>query len=327
MKRREFITLLGGAVTWPLIARAQQPERMRRVGVLMGIANDAEGQARVNAFQQGLQELGWTANRNIRIDYVWASGAVDMQPHVRDLMRSAPEVVLTTNMTATLALRQQTGTIPIVFATVSDPVGAGLVKSLARPGGNVTGFTNFEFSMGGKWIEILKDFDLRLMRVLVISNPQTAPYAPLYLQLVEAAAPSSGIEVVPASVRNVDELTSTITAFASKPNGALIVLPDIFTGTNREVIILLAAKHRLPTVYPFSFFPKAGGLISYGIDQLDIFRRAASYIDRILKGANVGDLPIQQPTKFELVINLKTAKALGLTIPPALLTRADVVIE
>lgn len=328
IRRRDVITLLGGgAVAWPIGARAQQSGARRRIGVLMGLANDAEGQARVNAFEQGLRELGWTPNRDIEISYVWAGGAVDMQSYAQNMTRAAPNVVLAHGTTATIALRQQTRTIPIVFVAVSDPLGSGLVSSLARPSGNVSGFANFEFAMGGKWIEILKELDSRLVRVLVLFNPQTAPYGPYFLRSVEAAAPSFGIEVVAAALQHAGETEPAITAFASKSGGALIVLPDIFTGTNRGTIVSLAAEHRLPGLYPFGYMVREGGLISYGVDQLDLFRRAASYVDRILKGAKPADLPVQQPTKFELVINLKTARALGLDIPPTLLARADEVIE
>ena len=328
MRRREFLGVLGGtAVLGPLAARAQQSDKVRRIGALMGIANDTLGKTYADAFQQGLRELGWTAGRNIRIDYAWASGAADMRQYARELMRSEPDALLAHGTPATIALRQQTGKIPIVFVTVSDPLGNGLVSSLARPSENVTGFTNFEFSMAGKWIELLKEIDSRLMRVVVIFNPQTAPYGPHYVQSIEAAARSYGTEVVAAPVQDAGKLGSAITAFASKPNGALIVLPDIFNSANREMIISLAAEHRLLGIYGFSYYIRAGGLISYGADQTDLFRRSASYIDRLLKGANVGDLPIQQPTKFEMVINVKTAKTLGLEIPPTVLARADELIE
>jgi putative ABC transport system substrate-binding protein len=327
MQRRDFITLLGGAVVWPRAARGQQVGKVWRIGVLMGLANDAEGQARVNAFEQALRELGWIADRNVQIRYVWAGGAVDMQTHAQELTRAIPDVVLAHGTTATIALRHETRTIPIVFVTVADPLGSGLVASLARPDGNVSGFTNFEFAMGGKWIEILKEFHSRLVRVLVLFNPQTAPYGSYFLRSVEAAAPSFGMDVVAAPVQQVGEIKSAITSFASKPGGALIVLPDIFTGTNRTTIISLAAEHFLPGLYPFDYFVRAGGLMSYGVDQIDLFRRATSYVDRILKGAKPADLPVQQPTKFNLTINLKTAKALGLDVPATLLARADEVIE
>jgi putative tryptophan/tyrosine transport system substrate-binding protein len=251
-----------------------------------------------------------------------------MQPYAQELVRSAPDVMLATSTTTTIALRQETSTIPIVFVSVSDPIGSGLVASLARPGDNITGFTTFEFSIGGKWIEILKEIDPRLVRIAVLFNPQTAaPYAPLYVRSVEAAAPQFGTAVIAATVQDASEIERAIGVFASTVNGALIVLPDIFTSSHRELIISLAAKYRLPSVYPFAFFVRSGGLVSYGIDQLDLFRRAATYIDRILKGSSVGDLPIQQPTKFEFVINSKTAKTLGLDVPDKLLALADEVIE
>jgi ABC-type uncharacterized transport system substrate-binding protein len=329
MNRREFIALLGGAaIAWPLGVRAQQPERMRRIGVLMGIANDALGRERVKALAQGLQELGWVPGRNTQIDFVWTGGAVEMQPYAQELVRSAPDVMLATSTTTTIALRQETSIIPIVFVSVGDPIGSGLVASLARPGGNITGFTNSEFSIGGKWVEILKEIDPRLARIAVLFNPQTAaPYAPLFMRSVEAAAPQFGTAVIAATVQDASEIERALGVFASTANGALIVLPDIFTSSHRELIISLAAKYHLPSIYPFAFFVRSGGLVSYGIDQLDLFRRAASYIDRILRGTKPADLPVQLPTKFELVINLKAAKALGLEVPPTLLARADEVIE
>jgi putative ABC transport system substrate-binding protein len=268
------------------------------------------------------------AGRNTQIDFVWAGGADDMQPYAQELVRSAPDVMLATSTTTTIALRQETSTIPIVFVSVSDPIGSGLVASLARPGDNITGFTTFEFSIGGKWIEILKEIDPRLVRIAVLFNPQTAaPYAPFTCVRSRLQRRNSERAVIAATVQDASEIERAIGVFASTVNGALIVLPDIFTSSHRELIISLAAKYRLPSVYPFAFFVRSGGLVSYGIDQLDLFRRAATYIDRILKGSSVGDLPIQQPTKFEFVINSKTAKALGLEIPPTLLAHADEVIE
>ena len=327
MNRRQLIALVGGAAAWPAVARAQQPALVRRIGVLMGIANDLEGQERIKAFQQGLQELGWTVGRNIRIDYRWAGGAVDMQPYARDLVAAAPDALLTTSTTTATALRQETGTIPIVFIQVSDPLGSGLVASLARPGANLTGFTNFEFSMAGKWVEILKEIDPRIVSIDVMFNPETAPYAEGYVRLVEAAGRALAIDVSISTVRDVSGLSAAIVAIARRSNAALIVMPDIFTVTHRERIAALANEHHLPAVYPYKNFVSAGGLISYGTDQLELFRQAASYVDRILKGENPANLPVQQPTKFELVINLKTAKVLGLTIPSSLLARADEVIE
>ena len=328
MRRREVITLLGGAAAaWPLAARAQQPERVRRIGVLMGVSNDAEGRARASAFEAGLGDLGWVANSNVHVNYVWAGGAVDLQPYVQEVLGAEPDVILAHGTTATSAMRGRTSTIPIVFVTVSDPLGSGLVNSLARPNGNVTGFTNFEFSMGGKWVEILKDIDPRVSRALVLFNPKTAPYGPYFLRSVETAAPSFKMNVAAGSVHDAGEIRQTISEFAARPNGTLIVLPDIFTATNRGAIISSANEHRVPSLYPFTYFVRSGGLVSYGIDQLDLFRRSASYIDRVLKGARPADLPVQQPTKFEFAINLKTAKALGLEVPPTLLARADEVIE
>jgi putative ABC transport system substrate-binding protein len=329
MRRREVLTLIGGAAAaWPVMARAQRSaEAVRRIGVLMGLANDAEGQARAQIFENALRVFGLIAGRNVQVEYVWAGGTSDIRPYVEQLLRIEPDAILSHGTTTTIALRQLTATIPVVFVTVSDPLGSGLVQSLARPSGNVTGFTNFEFAMGGKWIEILKDIDPRLMRAAVLFNPKTAPYGPYFVRSVESAAPSFKMVAVAVPVHDVGEMRSAISAFALQPNGALIVLPDIFTAANRAPIISAAAEHRLPGLFPFAYFVRDGGLISYGVDQLDLFRRSAAYFDRIFKGARPADLPVQQPTKFELVINLKTANALGLTVPPMLLARADEVIE
>jgi putative tryptophan/tyrosine transport system substrate-binding protein len=288
---------------------------------------DAESQARAQVFETALRNFGLIAGRNVQVEYVWAGGAIDVRPHAEQVLRIEPDAILSHGTTATIMLRQLTTTVPIIFVAVSDPLGSGLVQSLARPSGNVTGFTNFEFGMGGKWIEILKEVDPRLMRAAVLFNPKTAPYSPYYLRSVQSAAPSFQMDVVALPVHDIGEMHGAISAFASRPNGALIVLPDIFTGTNRARIILTAAEQRLPGLFPFTYFAKDGDLIAYGVDQLDLFRRSAAYFDRIFKGAHPADLPVQQPTKFEFVINLRTAKALGLEVPPTLLARADEVIE
>jgi ABC-type uncharacterized transport system substrate-binding protein len=330
MKRRDFITLLGGAAAaWPLAAHAQQPDRMRRIGVLMSLAeSDPEAQARVTAFLQGLQTLGWAEGRNVRIDIRWAaSDASLMQQFARELVELQPDLILSHNTPTTASLLRQTRTIPIVFVVVSDPVGSGFVASFPRPSGNVTGLTNIEPTMAGKWLELLKEIAPIVARVALLFNPATAPYAEYYLGPFKAAAASLALEMIAAPVRDTSELESAIAAQARAPNGGLVVMTDSFLVAHREEITSLAARHRLPAVYPFRFFVELGGLLSYGNDLFDSFRRAATYADRILKGATPNELPVQAPVKFELVINLKTAKALGLEIPPTLLARADEVIE
>jgi putative ABC transport system substrate-binding protein len=330
MKRREFITLIGGsAIAWPLAVRAQQPERVWRIGVLMGYAeSDRGGQARVAAFREGLQKLGWAEGRNIRIDTRWAALDVErMQRFAKELVALQPDLILTQNTPTTAAMLQQTRTIPIVFATASDPVGSGFVASFSRPGGNVTGFIDNEASMAGKWLGLLKEIAPRVNRVAFLFNPATAPYAEYFLNPFKAAARSVAVESIAAPVHDTSELESVIAAQAREPNTGLIAMPDSFLIGHRVEIASLAARYRLPAVYPFRFFTELGGLLSYGSDILDNFRRAASYADRILKGAKPSELPVQAPVKFELAINLKTAKALGLTISPTLLARADEVIE
>ena len=328
MKRREVLTLLGGAAAaWPLASRAQQAGRVRRVGALIGLADDAEGRTRSTALEEGLRQFGWVAGQNLQVEYRWSGGNRDQaRSYAAELVRMAPDVILADSTPVVTALRQETSVIPLVFVQVSDPLGSGLVASLARPGGNVTGFTNFEFSLGGKWVEILREINPRTVRVVVFYNQQTAPYGLHYVRAVTEAAAASAIEVVVSTVRDPVDIEKAIAA-ASIDNGALVVLPDIFTGAHHKSIVSVVERHTLPAVYPFRYFVTAGGLISYGIDQLDVFRRSASYIDRILKGANPGELPVQQPTKFNMAINLKTAKALGLTVPATLVARADEVIE
>jgi putative tryptophan/tyrosine transport system substrate-binding protein len=327
--RRKFITLLGGAaVGWPLVARAQQIDRMRRIGVLMGlVVNDPEAQSRVAAFENGLRELGWVKGRNLSIEYRWAGDGNVLRGHAAELLAMAPDLILANSTPVTVALREQSPAVPIVFTQVVDPVGQGLVPNLAHPGGNVTGFTSFEFSIGTKWLEVLKQIAPRVTRVALVFNPQSAPFADLFLRPVEAAASSFSVAPIGAAVRDPVDVDRVFDTLAREPNGGLMVLPDISMTNYREAIVALAARHRVPAIYPFRFFAISGGLMSYGTDVAEIFRRAAGYVDRILKGEKPGDLPVQAPTKYELVINLKTAKALGLTAPPTLLALADEVIE
>jgi ABC-type uncharacterized transport system substrate-binding protein len=326
MKRREFIILLSCAVAWPLAARAQQPDRMRRVGVLMGISDDPEGQARVTVFRQALAALNWTEGRNVQFIYRWSGGDVaQARPFVKELLDLRSDVILANSTPVAVAVRDITRTTPTVFVQVSDPVTAGVVQSLERPGGNLTGFTSFESSIANKWLELAKYVAPNISRIAYLFNPNTAPL--FYAKAVDAAARLLSIKPFAAAVRNADEVEREIEQFAREPDGALLVLPDLFTATNRQSIIALTAQHRLPAVYPARYFVASGGLISYGIEILETYRQAASYVDRILKGENPAQLPVQAPTKYELVINLKTARALGLTVPPTLLARADEVIE
>ena len=329
MKRREFLGVLGGAASWPLAARAQQSDRVRRIGVLMGYAeSDAEGQAYVAIFREELQKLGWAEGRNFQIDIRWATSDPEaVQRLAKELVALQPDVILSPTTPTTAALLQQTRTIPIIFAIVSDPVGSGFIASFAKPGGNVTGFIILEPTLAGKWLELLKEIAPRIARVALLFNPATAPYAEYYLNPFKAAAASFAVEAIVAPVHDMSELKSAVGVQAREPNGALIVIPDSFMTTHRAEITSLAARHRLPAVYPFRHYTEIGGLLSYGNDQRDNFRRAATYADRILKGEKPSELPIQAPVKFELVINLKTAKTLGLTVPPTLLARADAVIE
>jgi putative tryptophan/tyrosine transport system substrate-binding protein len=325
LKRREFITLLGGAAAaWPVAASAQQGERPRRIGVLMyWTADDAEGQARLAAFTQALKQLGWS---DLRIDTRWAT-ADDVRRHAVELVALVPDVLVAATGTATVApLLQATRTVPIVFVTVIDPVGAGFVATLARPGGNATGFTIYEYSMSGKWLELLKEIAPRVTRAAVLRDPAVASGIGQF-GAVQIVAPSLGVELSPVDIRDAGEIERAIAAFASGLNGGLIVTGSAAAIVHRELIATLAARHRLPAVYPGRYSVTAGGLISYGPDLIDQFRRAAGYVDRILRGEKPADLPVQAPTKYELVINLKTAKALGIEVPPTLLARADEVIE
>ena len=327
--RRQFITLLSGAAAaWPLAARAQQGGRMRRVGVLQNLASDDPAeQARLMAFGQGLQELGWTIGQNVRIENRWSAGDPDrIRRNTEEMVALAPDVILASGNAGVAPLLQATRTVPVVFVIVPDPVGAGFVDSLARPGGNATGFIAYEYGLSGKWLEVLKEIAPGVTRAAVIRDPALAS-GPGQFAAIQSIAPSLGVEVSPVNVRDAGEIARAITAFAHSPNGGLIVTGSALVGIHRHLIIALAARHKLPAVYVERTYVAAGGLISYGSDFLDQYRRAASYVDRILKGEKPADLPVQQPTKYELVINLKTAKALGLDIPPTLLARADEVIE
>jgi ABC-type uncharacterized transport system substrate-binding protein len=329
ISRREFTALgAAAALAWPLAARAQQGERMRRIGVLMNLAtDDPEAPARVAALAQGLGELGWTVGRNVMIDYRWGAGDVErIRKHAAELVALAPQVILVTSSQAVAILLQATRTVPIVFVGLPDPVGAGFVNSLARPGGNVTGFLGFEYGMAAKRLELLKEVAPRTTRVAMIRDFTTAAGAGQF-GAIQTAAPSVGVELSPIDVRDAGEIEHAVGAFARSPNGGLIVTGGPLAALHRDVIIKVAARHRLPAVYTGRPFVTGGGLISYGADIVDQFRRAASYVDRILKGEKPADLPVQAPTKYELVINLKTAKALGLEVPPTLLARADEVIE
>ena len=329
MRRREFITLIGAAATWPLAAGAQQPDRMRRIGVLMGFAeSDREGQGFVAAFRDGLQKLGWAEGRNIQIDYRWTALDKELiQRFAKELVALQPDLILTQSAPATAELLKQTRSIPIVFALVADPIGSGFVASFPKPGGNITGFVTMEPSMAGKWLDLLKEIAPRVTRVAMLFNPATAPYAEHWLNSFKAAAASFAVQAIVAPVHDTSELESVVAAQAQEPSSGLIVMPDTFTDAHRVEIASLAARHHLPAVYPYRVFAEFGGLLSYGDDLTDNFRRAASYVDRILKGEKPAYLPVQAPVKFDLVINLKTAKALGLDVPLQLQQRAEKIIE
>ena len=329
MRRRKFIKLMGGAaVAWPLTAHAQQPDQMRRIGMLMNRAADnPDGQAYFAAFQQGMQQMGWSDGRNVRIDVRW--GLNDVNRDRRDaaeLVALAPDVLLASGTLSVAALQNVTLRLPIVFVGVTDPVGAGFVETLARPGGNVTGFMLFEYSASGKWLELLKQIAPLVTRVAVLRDAAN-PAGIAQFGAIQGEAQSLGVEASPVNVRAADEIEHAVATFARSANGGLIVTGSAAASTYRDLIIALAAKHKLPAVYPYRSMVTGGGLVSYGADSIDQYRRAADYIDRILKGAKPADLPVQAPTKFQLVINLKTAQRLGLTVPPTLLARADEVIE
>jgi putative ABC transport system substrate-binding protein len=328
VRRRAFIALLGGAAAWPLAARAQQPDRMRRIGVVVSSAeDDLDMQARVAGFRQGLESLGWSEDRNARIDARFAAGKADQfQVLAKELIALQPDVIFAHSTPIVAALQRESRTIPIVFVSVSDPIGSGFVASLARPGGNLTGLLQYEQGITGKWLAMLKEIAPRLERAALVANPKTTAYD-YFLRAAQAAAPSLTIELVSTPVETAADIEHAIESAARTPNGGLLLPPDTTTTVHRDLIIALAARHCLPAVYPFRVFVEAGGLMSYGTEQVAMFRQAALYVDRILRGAKPADLPVQAPTKFETVVNLKTAKALGLTVPPGLLVAADEVIE
>jgi putative tryptophan/tyrosine transport system substrate-binding protein len=330
MRRREFIAAIGSAaVGWPLAVRAQQPNRVRRIGALLAYPeSDPDAQSWVSAFRQELGKLGWAEGSNIHIDVRWATADVQsIETCAKELVALQPDFILTSSTPATAAMVQQSRTVPIIFVMVGDPVGSGFVESLSRPGGNLTGFTPIESSLGGKWMELLKEIAPTVTRAAMLFNPPTASFAAYYLNPIKAAAESFGVEAIVAPVRDESELESVVATQARQPNSGLIVMPDAFTISHRAGIAVLAARYRIPAIYSFRFFAEAGGLMSYGVNPLGEFQRAAAYADRILKGAKPSDLPVEAPIKFELVLNRKAATALGLAVPPSLLTRADEVIE
>ncbi len=331
MRRRQFIAALGGAVAaWPSALRAQQGDhRIRQVGVLMSVVpDDPSGDADVAAFRQGLDELGWIDGRNIRLHVRWPGGDVErVRALAKELVDLKPDVLVARSTPTTMALRSETDAIPIVFVNIAEPVESGLAQTLARPGGNVTGFTNFESSIGGKWLQLLKEVDPRISRVGMIYNPQTAPFAGLFLRSVQSAAPMLSVRAVGLQVETAADIETALAAFAREGGGSLVAIPDSFTAEHRHLIIALAARYRLPAVYSYLSATRSGGLMAYAVDTRDTMRRAAGYIDRILKGAKPADLPVQQPAQFALSVNLKAAKALGLEFPPSLVATADEVIE
>jgi ABC-type uncharacterized transport system substrate-binding protein len=328
LRRRDFISFVSGTAAWPLVAHAQQSESMRRIGVLMSVAaNDPEGKARFAAFEQGLQQLGWVDGRNVRIETRWSGGkSDDARKYAAELIALKPEVILASGGAIVGPLLQVTRIVPIVFTQTPDPVAAGFVASLARPGGNATGFTQVEYGMAAKWLELLKEIAPSVTRAAILRDP-AVPEGIGQFTVIQSAAPSLKVVVSPIDIRNAGEIERALTEFARSDNGGLILTSSALANVQRDLIISLAAKFRLPAVYSFRFFASAGGLAAYGSDSIDPHRRAASYIDRILKGENPADMPVQAPTKYELAINLKTAKTLGLTIPPSLLSRADELIE
>jgi putative ABC transport system substrate-binding protein len=328
MIRREFIAGLGSAAAWPVVARAQQADRARRIGVLMGgDENDPVRKTQLSALTQALADLGWTDGRNVRMDVRWYSDDINrIRALVRELVGLQPDIILTQTTAATVTVQRETRTIPIVFANVADPVASGIVARLNQPGGNITGFANYEASLGGKWLELLLEIAPKLKRAAIMFNPDTAP-ASAYMPSLEAAARSLKVAPITAPVRSDAEIETAIAAIGREPGGGLVKMPDTFTVAHRAPIISAAARNKVPAVYSQSAFARDGGLLSYGPDPVDIFRRAASYVDRILRGAKPGDLPVQFPAKYEMVVNLKTAKALGLTMPQSILLRADEVIE
>jgi putative ABC transport system substrate-binding protein len=331
LKRRELMWLLGGAassVSWPLAVRAAPAARVRHIGILVGTADDAQGRGLAAVFSGGLQRRGWFDGQNVQLEYRWASGQADLvRKYAAELVSIQPDVIMCTSTPTLIALRNETRTVPIVFVMVSDPVGLGQVASMARPGGNVTGFMPFEPSLGGKWVGLLKEIDPRVTRVVLVFNPDTAANAPAFVQHADAAGSALRVSVISAPVRSDPEIERAIADFAQQPGGGVVVLSDPYTFARRQPIVAATVRHHLPVIAPFRDFIAAGATVSYGIDVVDEFIRAAGYVDRILRGEKPGELPIQQPTRYELAINLKSAKALGLEIPPALLGRADEVVE
>jgi putative ABC transport system substrate-binding protein len=329
MRRRDFLPVIAGAIAWPLAARAQQSQPLRRIGFLHLLAEtDAESQAQDTVFRKRLAELGWTDGRNIRVDYRWGAGNVGrVQMFAKELVGLNPDVLVGVTTPSTAALQSETKTVPIVFAMVSDPLGSGFVASFARPGGNITGFVNIEASLSGKWLELMHRIAPSVSRVAMLFNPQSEPYARYYLETFRAGAAALSVTAIEAPFHDAVEIESLMTNLGSNSDAGLVVMPGTSTSVHRELICALAARLRLPTIYPFRFFIPSGGLLSYGIDSLDLLRGAASYVDRILRGAKPSDLPVQLPAKFEMVINLKAAKALGLSLPHSLLVEADEVIE
>jgi putative tryptophan/tyrosine transport system substrate-binding protein len=328
MKRRQFIAGLGSAVAWPVVGRAQRGDRVRRIGMLMpGDENDPAYRPRISAFTQSLADLGWTDGRNIRIDLRWRGDDINrIRALAQELVGLQPDIIVTNSTPATVAFQRETRTIPIVFASVSDPVASSIVARLDRPGGNITGSVNMEASLGGKWLELLAEIAPGLKRAAIMFNPDTAP-ASAYLPSFETAARSLSVVPTIAPVRSDAEIEAAIIRLGRELGGGLVVMPDVFMLVHRAPIILSAARNRVPAVYSQSFFAKDGGLLTYGVDQVDLFRRAASYVDRILRGENPAELPVQLPTKFEMAVNLKTANTLSLSIPQSILLRADEVIE
>jgi ABC-type uncharacterized transport system substrate-binding protein len=327
MRRREFITLLGGAAAWPVAARAQQPERMRRIGVLVGFAeSDPQSPVFLAAFRHSLERLGWKEGLNIRIEYRWGAGdPTRMRAHAKELIGTSPDILVAESTPATASLQAETRTTPIVFLQAGNPVGSGFVASIARPSRNLTGFTNYAPTLGGKWLELLKEVAPRLVRTAALFNPKT--HTGQYWSVLEAGAQTVNVTFAKAAVAEAAEIERAVAAMSGEPSGGLLVMPDSFTMSHRETIVASAARHGVPAIYAFRAFPESGGLMSYGMDMISVYRDAAAYVDRILRGERPADLPVQAPTRFELGINLKTAKALGLEAPPTLLARADEVIE
>ena len=329
MRRREFIAGLGSAAAWPVAARAQQTERVRRIGVLMGWdEDDSAGQAEIAAFIKALAELGWVEGRNIAFAYRWSGSDIALaEMFAKELMATDPDILVARSTPPTMALKRATSTIPIVFVNATEPISSGIVSNLVRPGGNITGFVGFEASIGGKWVQLLKEVDPRVVRVGIIYNPQTAPYAGLFLRSAEAAAPTLGVETLALPVRSETDIAAALTSLAQRPGSGLVQILDTYTLEHRDVIIAMAARLDLPALYSNRNATPSGGLMAYAVDVVNTFQRAATYVDRILNGAKPADLPVQQPTRFELSINLRTARALRLEIPPQLLATADEVIE